>query len=76
MVSITATALAAWRLEYVGVRVHPGERVRYVVTDAKSRDQSRRVRAGGVEPWLGYDVQEYVKLLQDAASEILMGASQ
>lgn len=71
----TRTALAARQLESAGVRVHPGERVRYVITDAKAKDKSRRVHAGGIEPLPDYDAQAYIKLLNDAADEVLMSAS-
>jgi DNA polymerase-2 len=67
----TRTALAARQLEGAGVKVHPGERVRYVVKEAKAKDKSRRVHAEGIEPLPDYDAAEYVKLLLAAAVEIL-----
>jgi DNA polymerase-2 len=66
----TRTALAARQLAAAGVQVYPGERLRFVVTEAKARDTSRRVHAEGIEPLASYDVNEYVKLLNDAADEV------
>ena len=65
------TALAARQLTVAGVNLHPGECVRFVVTDAKAGDRSRRVQAEAVEALSAYDVGEYGKLLNDAADEIL-----
>lgn len=53
------------------VRVHPSERVRFVVRDAKAKEKSRRVQAEGIEPIPAYDVAEYVKLMKEADGEVL-----
>jgi DNA polymerase I len=45
----TRTALAARQLADAGVKVHPGERQRFVVREAKARGKSRRVHAEGLE---------------------------
>jgi hypothetical protein len=63
---------ALHQLDAEGIEVNPGENVRYVITSAKSKDLSRRVRA---EPLLsdeGYDPEAYVDLLLRAAETILM----
>ncbi len=67
----TRTASATRQLRNAGVKVHPGESVSYLITDARSKDKSRRVRAEDVGGESAYDVGEYVKLLKAAAAEVL-----
>ncbi|HXG93092.1 MAG TPA: hypothetical protein VNN73_12115 [Blastocatellia bacterium] len=67
----TQTALAARQLNRAGIKSHPGERVEYTITDAKAKDKSDCVRAADVDGNSGYDVEEYVRLLEQAASEII-----
>ncbi len=67
------TALAAQQLEDVGVRIHPGERVPYVIRDARSRVKEDRVRAVPLMgPEDGYDEEKYTELLLKAAEELLI----
>ena len=67
------TVLAVQQLEDVGVRIHPGERVPYVIRDARSRVKEDRVRAAPlVGPEDGYDEQQYTELLLKAAEELLI----
>ncbi len=70
----TRTALAARQLKSAGVKIHPGQSVSYLITDARSEDRSRRVRAEDTGNGSGYDVSEYIKLLKSAAAEIMYGA--
>jgi DNA polymerase elongation subunit (family B) len=67
------TALAAQELEDVGIPIHPGEKVRYVIKDAESKDKAARVRPF---PLVGpddiYDVKKYLDLLVKATEEILI----
>lgn len=70
----TRMALAARQLADTGVKVHPGERLRFLVRDAKAKDRSRRVHAEGVGPLPAYDLSEYVRLLTAAGDEVLMTA--
>jgi DNA polymerase elongation subunit (family B) len=67
------TALAAQQLEDVGIKIHPGEKVRYVIKDALSKDKGERVRPF---PLLGpddtYDVKKYMELLVKATEEVLI----
>jgi DNA polymerase-2 len=67
------TALSAQQLEDVGVSIHPGEKVRYVIKDALSKEKGERVRPF---PLLGpedtYDVEKYLELLVKATEEILI----
>jgi DNA polymerase-2 len=67
----TRTAVAARQLRDAGVKVHPGERVGYTITDARARKRSSRVRAEEVAPGSDYDVDEYIKMLHLAAAEVL-----
>lgn len=67
------TALAARQLRSAGVKLHPGESVSYVVTDARSKDKSRRVRVEQIGSESGYDIGEYIKLLKAAAAEVMFG---
>jgi DNA polymerase-2 len=67
------TALAAQQLEDVGIPVHSGEKVKYMIKDALSRDKSERVRPFPlVGPDDTYDVKKYQELLLKAAEEILI----
>jgi DNA polymerase elongation subunit (family B) len=67
------TALAAQELEDVGIPIHPGEKVRYVIKDAESKDKAERVRPFPlVGPDDTYDVKKYLGLLVKATEEILI----
>jgi DNA polymerase-2 len=67
------TALAAQELEDVGIEIHPGEKVRYVIKNVLSKDKSERVKPF---PLIGpddtYDVKKYLELLVKATEEILI----
>jgi DNA polymerase elongation subunit (family B) len=67
------TALAAQQLEDVGIEIHPGEKVRYVIKDAQSKNKSERVAPF---PLIGpddtYDVKKYLEMLVKATEEILI----
>jgi DNA polymerase elongation subunit (family B) len=67
----TRTATAARQLDRLGVKVHPGERVRYVVADARAKTRANRVRAEGAGSLSRYDSAEYIRLLKAAAAEVL-----
>jgi DNA polymerase elongation subunit (family B) len=66
-------ALAAQQLQDVGIPVHPGEKVSYVIKDSKSKDKAERVRSF---PFVGpddtYDVKKYLEMLVKATEEILI----
>jgi DNA polymerase-2 len=67
------TALAAQQLEDFGIPIHPGEKVRYMIKDALSRDKDERVRAFPlVSPDDTYDVKKYLELLLKATEELLI----
>jgi DNA polymerase-2 len=67
------TALAAQELEDVGIPIHPGEKVRYVIKNAESKDKAERVKPFPlVGPDDTYDVKKYVDLLVKATEEILI----
>ncbi len=67
------TALAAQELEDVGIPIHPGEKVRYVIKDAESKDKAERVRPFPlVGPDDTYDVKKYLEMLVKATEEILI----
>jgi DNA polymerase elongation subunit (family B) len=67
------TALAAQELEDVGIPIHPGEKVRYVIKDAESKNKAERVRPFPlVEPDDTYDVKKYLEMLVKATEEILI----
>lgn len=67
------TVLAAQQLEDFGIPIHPGEKVRYVIKDAQSKDKAERVRSF---PFVGpddtYDAEKYLKMLLKATEEILI----
>jgi DNA polymerase-2 len=67
------TALAAQQLEDFGIPIHPGEKVRYVIKDAESKDKAERVRPFPlVGPDDTYDVKKYLEMLVKATEEILI----
>jgi len=67
------TALAAQQLEDFGIPVHPGEKVRYVIKDALSKEKGERVRSFPlVGPNDTYDVKKYQEMLLKAAEELLI----
>ena len=67
------TALAAQQLEDVGIPIHPGEKVRYVIKDALSKDKAERVKSFPlVGPDDTYDVKKYLELLLKATEELLI----
>jgi DNA polymerase-2 len=67
------TALAAQQLEDFGIPIHPGEKIRYVIKDALSKDKDDRVRPFPlVSPDDSYDVKKYLELLMKATEEILI----
>jgi DNA polymerase II len=67
------TALAAQQLEDVGIEIHPGEKVRYVIKDAESKEKAERVRPFPlVGPDDTYDVKKYLELLVKATEEVLI----
>ncbi len=67
------TALAAQELEDAGMPIHPGEKVRYVIKDAESKDKAERVRPFPlVGPDDTYDVKKYLGMLVKATEEILI----
>ena len=68
-----ATAQALRQLRAVGIHLHPGERVRYLIRDARSPNKEERVRAfPRLGPDDGFDVAQYQAMLLDAALELLV----
>jgi DNA polymerase elongation subunit (family B) len=69
----TPTALAARQLENVGIRLHPGEKVRYVHAEQKGGPRECRVRAAPFLDTLDdYDAAHYLELLERAVEEVLL----
>ena len=67
------TALAAQELEDLGIPIHSGEKVRYVIKDALSKNKAERVRPFPlVGPDDTYDVKKYLEMLVKATEEILI----
>ncbi len=67
------TALAAQQLEDTGIPIHPGEKVKYVIKDALSKDKADRVKPFPlVGPDDTYDVKKYQEMLAKATEEILI----
>jgi DNA polymerase elongation subunit (family B) len=60
-------------LEDVGIEIHPGEKVRYVIKDAESKEKAERVRPFPlVGPDDTYDVKKYLEMLVKATEELLI----
>jgi DNA polymerase II len=67
------TALAAQQLDDAGIPIHPGEKVRYVIKDALSKDKNERVKSFPlVGPDDTYDVKKYQEMLRKATEELLI----
>jgi len=67
------TVLAAQQLDDVGIPIHPGEKVRYVIKDSRSKDKAERVRPFPlVGPEDTYDVKKYLEMLVKATEEVLI----
>ena len=67
----TRTALAARQMRSAGIKTHAGERVSYVIRNARAKDKSKLVEAEEVMSGCGYDAGEYVALLKAAAREVM-----
>ncbi|OFX26950.1 MAG: hypothetical protein A2Z07_10230 [Armatimonadetes bacterium RBG_16_67_12] len=65
-------AVAARQMARAGVRLHPGERIQYIITHAGARLPDDRVRPLGLlgADW-SYDVEHYVELLVRATETLL-----
>ncbi|MDX2032346.1 MAG: hypothetical protein SF339_16850, partial [Blastocatellia bacterium] len=70
----TRASLAARELLAEGINVHPGERIGYVIADAKAKEKADRVRTSTRAGAAKYDREEYAKRLEDAAKEIGVAA--
>ncbi|MBW1792017.1 MAG: hypothetical protein JRJ14_07110, partial [Deltaproteobacteria bacterium] len=60
------------QLEQQGVVVRPGQRVRYVITDAATSNPSKKVRVYSMAKKRSYDQEKYVFLLCTAAESLLL----
>lgn len=70
----THSALAARQLDRGGVKLHPGETVRFVIASARDRVKDWRVLPLALlEGPLEYDPAKYLELMDRAAAEILDG---
>jgi DNA polymerase-2 len=68
----TPTSVAGKELQRRGVRLQPGERIHYVVSDSRAALPEDRVRAvAGSDGTIGYDAEAYVKLIRKAALAVL-----
>ena len=69
----TPTALAARQLENAGIRIQPGEKVRYVHREGKRGPKECRVAAAPfIETLEGYDTTLYLELLERAVEEVML----
>jgi DNA polymerase II len=68
------TAIAAQQLFGHGVRLRPGQTVKYIITDAGNHVANDRVRAYTLwDGWFGYDRRKYAELLRDAFEPLALG---
>lgn len=71
----TLNAIVARQLSQRGVHLHPGESIRYVITDAQARDPDARARPVDLmDASCSYDVEKYAELLLRAMATILQPA--
>jgi len=66
------SAACLWQLEQQGIVVHPGQLVRYVVTDATTLNPRTKVQVWPAAEPQNYDREKYVKLLCTAAESLLL----
>ena len=66
------SAACLWQLEQQGVVVRPGQRVRYVVTDAATSSLGKKVQVYPAAQRRGYDKDKYVSLLRTGAESLLL----
>lgn len=66
----TLASLAARELIADGVSVNPGEKIGYVIVDAKAKDKAERVRTSNRDGVMNYDRQEYMNRLEVTTKEI------
>jgi DNA polymerase-2 len=72
-VTFTDTTAALRQLADVGVERGPGETVRYLIVDRRSRSWRERVRvAERLDPSVGYDADAYLELLARSAETLLV----
>ena len=62
----TRAAIAAQSLRARGVRLRPGETVKYVISDVHAKVPAERVRPVEFDGPITYDKQEYERLLREA----------
>lgn len=67
----THTALAARQLEAAGLRLVPGEKIRYIVRDRQGPPEARVLAAPFCEALDRYDQEYYLELLAKAVDEVL-----
>jgi DNA polymerase elongation subunit (family B) len=69
----TPTSLAARQLENAGLRLQPGEKVRYVHQEGKRGPKECRIQAAPfLETLDGYDTKKYLELLERAVEEVML----
>jgi DNA polymerase-2 len=66
----TRAALAARELIGGGVNVHPGEKIGYVITNAKAKNKAKRISTSIRSGRGQYDRQEYASQLKATAKEV------
>jgi DNA polymerase elongation subunit (family B) len=69
----TPTALALRQLQQAGVRVRPGEKVRFVHRERRGPKDCRVKAAPFLEDLEGYDTAVYLELLERAVAEVMEG---
>ena len=70
----TLSSIAARQLAGSGVKLHPGEEVRYIIVDAKEKVKDWRVKPLALlDGNFTYDPAKYGELVDRAAAEILEG---
>lgn len=67
----TMSVAALKKLKRAGVKVHPGQTVRYIIHDWSSRKMTDRVAIPELMEHTEYDTQKYVELLMGAAHTVL-----
>jgi DNA polymerase elongation subunit (family B) len=66
----TRAALAARELGADGLKAHPGEKIGYVITNAKAKNKADRVAISNRNGLVQYDRREYAARLKAAAEEV------
>jgi DNA polymerase II len=66
----TRTAQAARQYQQAGIKVHPGEKVQFVISDEKTAKRTHKAKILVDDTKVKYNLDSYLKMLVDALGEL------